>query len=102
MKKPRKPKKTVTVTDLSPEVLERNRVKFGAWLRTRREELALSQREAAKAGKCSDAWICQLENAMCDCTAIQVNSLPKLALAYRVPVLTVLDALLGVCGCQRA
>lgn len=95
-------KKTIKVTSLPPDVLERNQIKFGAWLKERRESLELSLRVAAKAGKCSVAWLCQLENAACDCTAIQVNSLPKLALAYKLPVLTLLDAIFGVVGCQRA
>jgi len=102
MKKPRKQRKNLIVTDLPPDVLERNRVKFGAWLRARRHELGLSMREAAKQGACSDAWLCQLETVMCDCAAIQVNSLPKLALAYKVPVLTMFDAVLGVVGVSRA
>jgi len=94
-------KQTVKVTLLPPDVLEKNQIKFGAWLKERREKLELSLREAAKIGKCDDAWLSQLENARCDCTAIRASSLPKLALAYKLPVLTIFDAILGVCGCQR-
>lgn len=97
----RRNKKTIAVTDFSPDVLERNQKKFGLWLRTRREQLGLSQEEAAKAGHCSDSWLCQLETAFCDCTAIKANKLPKLALAYQLPVLTILDAILGVTGVKR-
>jgi transcriptional regulator with XRE-family HTH domain len=97
----KRPKKTVKVTILAPDVVERNQIKFGEWLKKRREELNLSLKEVAKAGKCSDSWLCQLENAFCDCTSIKAGSLPKLALAYRLPVLTILDAILGVTGCQR-
>jgi len=95
-----KNKKTATTTTLPPEVFRANQIKFGIWLRDRREALELSQRAAAKKGGCSDAWLCQLETADCDCTAVQVSSLPKLALAYQLKVITLLEAILGVSGCQ--
>jgi transcriptional regulator with XRE-family HTH domain len=90
----------VTRTDLHPKVFRENQIRFGLWLRDRRESLGLSQRAAAKKGSCSDAWLCQLETADCDCTAIQVNSLPKLAIAYQLNVITILEAILGVSGCK--
>lgn len=97
----RRMKKTVTSTLLSQEAFRANQEKFGIWLRDRRESLGISQRLAAKRGNCSDAWLCQLETASCDCTAIQVSSLPKLASAYKLNVITLVDAILGVSGVKR-
>lgn len=92
---------TVKVVQLPPDVFESNQVKFGNWLRDRRESLNLPLRDAAKIAKCSNAWLSQLENARCDVTATRVHSLATLALAYKLPIITLLDAILGVCGCQR-
>lgn len=93
------PKKKEPITPhLDETTLDRNKVKLGAWLKSRRQELGLTLREAAKAGACSDAWLCQLENATCDVGAVQVSSIPKLSIAYRLPIAAIFTTILRALG----
>lgn len=97
--------KSIKTRDKSPEsntALGRNKRKLGVWLRARREEIHRSLRQAADEGDCSDAWLCQIENATCDVAAVQVASLPKLARAYNLPITTLLDAILRASGTGNA
>lgn len=69
------------------------------WLRTRRvDTLKLTLREAAVAGGCSDAWLCQIETGTASLMKLQVGSLTRLAKAYQIDV-PVLLRLLCVCPC---
>lgn len=76
----------------------RNRKKLGEWLRGRREELGRSLRECAQLGRCSDAWLCQLESGHADVTAVKVTSLARVALAYKIPFGTLCNAILKAAG----
>jgi hypothetical protein len=62
--------------------------RVGAWLRDRREQLGLTQRDAAAAGGCSDAWLCQLEKATIDIWCTTIKSLPTICAAYQIKMKT--------------
>lgn len=67
--------------------------KVGLWLRKRREQLGITQREAARRGQCSNAWICQLETATADIWSTTLRSCAALCEAYSVTMETLLRVL---------
>lgn len=65
----------------------------GDWLKTRREQLRMTLREAAKKGDCSDAWLSQLENARINIWRTRVDHLYLLLGAYQLDMATLLKLL---------
>jgi hypothetical protein len=65
----------------------------GGWLKKRRDQLGISQREAARRGQCSCAWICQLETASADIWATTIRSCAALCEAYSLEMETLLRVL---------
>lgn len=72
-----------------------------AFLQERRTALLnRTLREAAALAKCSDAWLCQLENGVATLGHIRLSSLDWLMKAYDLDLPTIVN-LLGLCICQQ-
>ena len=65
----------------------------GDWLKTRREQLRMTLREAAKKGDCSDAWLSQLENARINIWRTRVDHLYRILASYQLDMVTLLKLL---------
>lgn len=65
----------------------------GDWLKTRREQIRLTLRDAAAKGDCSDAWLSQLENARINIWRTSVEQLYRILAAYQLDMMTLLKLL---------
>lgn len=68
-------------------------IKVGLWLRRRRVGMGITQREAARRGRCSNAWICQLETAQADVWSTSLRGCRALCEAYAIDMRTLLRLL---------
>jgi len=82
-------------TDLKLNESQPNKaaIRLGAWLKARREELGRTLREAAEHGGCSDPWLSQLETGHASLASIRVDNLNKIAKAYDLEMVTLLEKL---------
>lgn len=67
--------------------------RVGDWLKSRREQIRRTLRDAAAKGDCSDAWLSQIENARINVWRTSVEQLYCILAAYKLDMVTLLKLL---------
>lgn len=84
--------------EITEEALAANKVRLGEWLTSRREKMGRTLRVAADRGGCSDSWLSQLETGSADITKVKLSSLPRLARAYSISIIQLVETMLKAAG----